>query len=155
MIGCNNNVLLRASCSWSPAIAGYIVTVLTREGGGMAQDYGHHMVKADLILAVEFRGRFRFRLAPLDVPLLCEKSSSLLLLCTRTEHRELFPAESPLFFRSPTSLAGLSFLVAFPRRSLRNSRQVLLFLLDWVHCFTSYLLLVLLFLRQQSGLLWL
>jgi hypothetical protein len=29
------------------------------------------------------------------------------------------------------------------------------FLLDWVHCFTSYLLLVLLFLRQQNGLLWL
>jgi hypothetical protein len=51
----------------SPAIAGYIVTVVTREGGVRAQDYGHHIDNPHLILTVELRGRFRFRLAPLDV----------------------------------------------------------------------------------------
>jgi len=36
-------------------------------GGVRAQDSGHHIDKPHLILAVELSGRFRFRLAPLDV----------------------------------------------------------------------------------------
>jgi hypothetical protein len=54
----------------------------------------------------------------------CARKALLFCSCTRTERRKLSPAESPLFLRSPTSLAGLSFLVAIPRRSLRSSRQV-------------------------------
>ncbi len=109
----------------SPAIAGYVVTVVTREGGVKAQDYGHHIDKADLILTVEFRGDgsdFVSHLCTFAATVREKLLSSA--PCTRTERRELSPAESPLFLRSPTSLAGLSFLVAFPRRSLRSSRQV-------------------------------
>jgi hypothetical protein len=158
----------------SPAIAGYIVTVVTREGGVRAQDYGHHMDKPHLILTVELRGRFRFRLAPLDVAAAVREK---LLSSARVQEQSVasFPRQSLL----SSFAVRLPWLVSlFLSHFQGEAYEVLarymlniifllpcfffffffsnfLFLLDWVHCFTSYLLLVLLFLRQQNGLLWL
>jgi hypothetical protein len=119
VIGCNN-VLLPGVAAESPAIAGCIVTVVTREGWGegaglrssyrQASSNPHRRIEGTVEISSRTSRRCRY----------CAKKAP----CTRTERRELSPAESPLFLRSPTSLAGLSFLVAFPRRSLRSSRQV-------------------------------
>lgn len=91
----------------SPAIAGYVVTVVTREGGVRAQDHGHHIDKPVLILTVELRGRFRFRLAPLNVAATVREK---LLSSARVQEQSVasFPRQSLSSLPSQSDFLGWS-----------------------------------------------
>ncbi len=173
MIGCNN-VLLRGTCGW---VTGYCRLHCYScdswgwgEGAGLRSSYRqpssnpHRRIEGTVQISSRTSGRCRC----------CARKAPLFCSCVQEQSVASFPRQSLLssFAVRLPWLVSL-FLSHFQGESYEVLARYMLniifllpcffffffsnffFLLDWVHCFTSYLLLVLLFLRQQNGLLWL